>query len=371
MEKLRPEDSGVELNSYALLESIASVVCRCDPQGRFFAENPEWEAYIGQKWPQPGGFGWLEVIHANDRAKTLNALNIGTSLKAQYKVDTRLWHDKSQSFRYVSWHAIPVFDLEGKIDDWNGAIVDNNENIQQIDRLVQLVEIRDEILGFVVHELKTPIATMFGLSDVLEKNWGTMDSDDVKGSLSDIKVYAERMNRDLDNLLFLVQTNADEGDELEIEPQIANKLIESAVKVFKESSDRRFQLQLEPGPNIVLCNKVFFEIILRNLFSNADKYSEKDKQIRVSADMSDEEVIISESDEGEGIDEEHLEKVFGQFFRTDSAVLKAPGLGIGLTVFKRLVEAQGGRIWVKSIKGQGTTFSFALPRGDIDFVEDI
>jgi signal transduction histidine kinase len=101
--------------------------------------------------------------------------------------------------------------------------------------------------------------------------------------------------------------------------------------------------------------------ILRNLLDNAAKYSPPNTEIRVSARREDSQIMIGVSDQGKGITPEDQARLFEPFERLRENSTTVAGLGLGLLVCKRLVEAHGGKIWVESAPGQGTTFWFILP----------
>ena len=104
------------------------------------------------------------------------------------------------------------------------------------------------------------------------------------------------------------------------------------------------------------------ELILRNLVDNAIKYSPSGGQVKIFAKTEGENMIAGVSDHGIGIAPEEQEKLFARFSRLEgSAHSKAEGIGLGLSVCRILVEAHGGRIWVKSQAGQGSTFYFTIP----------
>lgn len=112
----------------------------------------------------------------------------------------------------------------------------------------------------------------------------------------------------------------------------------------------------------VLADPDRLERILTNLLSNALKYSEAESQVVVRLAPSGGEVITSVSDRGYGIAPEELPQLFEKYYRTKTGRESHESLGLGLYITKRLVEAMGGRIWVESQQGAGSTFSFSLPR---------
>ena len=103
--------------------------------------------------------------------------------------------------------------------------------------------------------------------------------------------------------------------------------------------------------------------VMENLLTNAVKFSPKGSLIQVICEMSEREVQISVKDQGCGMTPEQVERVFDKFYRVDSSNTAKQGLGLGMSIAKNIVEAHGGRIWVESELGKGTTVSFTLPLG--------
>jgi signal transduction histidine kinase len=122
----------------------------------------------------------------------------------------------------------------------------------------------------------------------------------------------------------------------------------------------RIHLNIPDDLPPVLVDPGRLDVILRNLLENALKFSEPETPIGVTAYRQDAEVIISVTDQGIGIAPEEQPHIFDRFYRVER-IRKAEGTGLGLYITKRLVEAHGGRIWVKSEVGKGSTFTFTLP----------
>ena len=106
---------------------------------------------------------------------------------------------------------------------------------------------------------------------------------------------------------------------------------------------------------------MYFEQVLRNLLSNADKYSPPTEPVLVRTRRDDGFVTISVLDRGQGVADEDVDKIFRAFYRSPRTSAQASGAGIGLAVCKRLIEAQGGRIWARPRDGGGAEFGFTLP----------
>ena len=147
------------------------------------------------------------------------------------------------------------------------------------------------------------------------------------------------------------------------EPISVEKVIQGTIEEIKRhSSSHQFVLDLPDGPPSVHADQLRLERILYNLLENAVKYSPQGGEIRVFVQPGEEHLIIGVSDQGIGISRADKAKLFEPFQRLeDSRLAGVNGAGLGLSVCRKLVEAHGGRIWVESEPGKGSTFFFTVP----------
>ena len=252
-------------------------------------------------------------------------------------------------------NSTPILDSEGNI---TGAVA----VFQDISALKRLERLKDEFIGTVSHELKSPLTTVMGAATALHRHGSRLAEEHRKLLVDDIVQEAQRMRLLIDNLLDLARADAGRLVLNSRRFQVADlacRLIEDFAKRFK---DFHFSCQLSEGLPPVFADPVRVEQVLRNLLSNAVKYSAKGGHIRITGEPMDGRVAIRVSDEGVGIPKEQLDKIFEQFYRAPSASRTAGGTGMGLVVCRRLVEAHGGCIWAESEPGRGATFTFTLPR---------
>jgi signal transduction histidine kinase len=118
----------------------------------------------------------------------------------------------------------------------------------------------------------------------------------------------------------------------------------------------------KPGSHVVVeADRTYLELLVGNLLSNADKYSPRSQAIDVELSADLDEARVSVLDRGIGIGASEADRIFTPFYRSTIAKRQASGMGIGLAVCKRIVEAQGGRVWARSRDGGGADVGFALP----------
>lgn len=237
----------------------------------------------------------------------------------------------------------------------------NRRNEELVVQLRQANEAKDEFLGLLSHELRTSMTLIYGGIKAIRRMSGRLEEEETVALLENIEQETDSLYRMIEDLLNLARLEL--GEQLTTEPVLVQHVIERFARIFRHNSPNREVLvdvpdDLEP----VLAEPTYVEQILRNLLSNAEKYSPPNSQVELRvAYEGQEEVVISVLDKGPGIPEQEAEAVFERFYRSREAPRRVRGMGMGLTVCKRLVEAQGGRIWLAPRDGGGLAVSFTLP----------
>lgn len=234
------------------------------------------------------------------------------------------------------------------------------DNARLYDQLVKANEAKDEFLGLVSHELRTPITAIYGGARVLQSRGERLDADSKSRILTDIEQESERLSRMVENLLALARVELGQG--VTTEPVLARRVVQKLVSRFAQRRPgRNIKLRIEGEPKAVVGQPIYLEQVVGNLLSNADKYSPEGAPIEVRLRTVDEGVECLVLDRGPGIEDDQAEQIFERFYRSDCSSKATKGVGLGLTVCKRLVEAQGGRIWSRPRRHGGLEVGFALP----------
>jgi signal transduction histidine kinase len=220
-------------------------------------------------------------------------------------------------------------------------------------------EAKDEFLGMMSHELRTPITVIHGGARVLRTRFSLLDQESREGLLSDVQTEAERLSRMLENLLALARAELD-GD-VNPEPVLLQRLLPTLLESIGAGSDRALTFTADSELLAVAAEPGYIEHILRNLISNAIKYSPADEPIDVVVSACPDGATIRVLDRGFGISPEEAPKIFERFYRSDRTSRLAGGAGLGLAVSKRLVETMSGEIWAAPREGGGLEVSFHLP----------
>ena len=233
---------------------------------------------------------------------------------------------------------------------------------QMAEKLNQIESMRRRLIGDVSHELRTPLTAIKGSME------GLMDGvlPATNETYQQIHAEADRLNRLVDDLQELSRVEA-HSYQLDIRPLDISTLTRTVTKRLAPSAEsKRIALDVELAPDLpfILADEDRAVQVLTNLTGNALQYTPEGGTITISAKRIGDEVRFAVRDTGIGIPPEHLAHIFDRFYRVDKSRSRhaGGGSGIGLTIARALVEANGGRIWAESEgEGQGSTFNFTLP----------
>lgn len=264
-------------------------------------------------------------------------------------------------------YPTPLHDEDGRMIGAVNVMIDVTERRRAEDALRATAEalaasstVKDEFLGLVSHELRTPVTTIFGNARLL-RDRGDRLPDDAKDSMvADIADDAERLLGIVENLLLLTRLGS--GATAELEPQMLNHVVRNSIKSYRSRHpERRVTARTREEQIIVEADRAYLEMLLENLISNADKYSKAGAPIEVSVRTRDRFAEVVVRDRGIGLADDEVHKLFSPFYRGETARGLGTGVGIGLTVCRRLVESLGGQMWARPRRGGGSEFGFSLP----------
>jgi PAS domain S-box-containing protein len=234
------------------------------------------------------------------------------------------------------------------------AIALGNAKLYQ--EIQALSEAKDHFIGFASHEIKTPLTTISGYIQLLEKS-----PDKATQLLPKVSKQISRLSSIISDLLDISKIQAGKF-ELNKSSVALNTLIRDSIDSAKQQSDQHtIECYLPEAPINLFVDQNKMTQVIVNIVSNAIKYSPASSKIEVHAEQLADDVKITIKDQGMGIATEDLDKIFTQFYRTSSVRSKADGLGLGLYLCKEFVEAHHGKIWAESEIGKGTTIHVILP----------
>lgn len=219
--------------------------------------------------------------------------------------------------------------------------------------------LKDRFLATVSHELRTPLASVRGFSGLLEDQWEALDPDTRSDLVERISANAQSMERLIEQLLDFSRLQAG-AVEIDIAPLAIEPAIRSMIDGLAHHLEGR-QVSVEVEDLSVFADRDAFDHVLRNLLTNAARYSAADSPIEVTAERDGDEIRIHVSDRGIGIAEEDQNRVFQSFFQSAPGMSHRRGAGIGLNIARRYAQLQSGHLTLESEPGVGSTFTFSLP----------
>jgi PAS domain S-box-containing protein len=256
---------------------------------------------------------------------------------------------------WVNLSVRPIRDKDGKVAASRSIMVDITEQ-KKLDQL------KDDFIGLVSHELRSPMTVITGAINTALTEAERLSPEETQQLLKDAAVEAESLSNLLTNLLELSRVQA-QRLVLYTEAIDVRKIAHEAVDKVKRQAPtpHDFVLQLPRNLPPVYADPLRLERILYNLLENAVKYSPSGGEVRISAKPEAGYLVIGVSDQGIGISPANQAKLFAPFQRLEKQPVGVRGVGLGLMVCRRLVEAHGGRIWVESKPGHGSSFFFTMP----------
>ncbi|WP_121810664.1 PAS domain-containing sensor histidine kinase [Mucilaginibacter kameinonensis] len=277
------------------------------------------------------------------------AIRNRTVYNAEYRVT---WPDGS--IHWINASGKARFNDRGKATQMVGVTFDISEQ-----KLLQ--QQKDEFIGIASHELKTPVTSIKAYTQVLERML-TKKGDTLEASMiSKMDAQLNRLTSLIADLLDVTKINS---GRLQFNYTVFdfNALIKEVTEDLQRTTKKHTLIEQLQETGQVYADRERISQVLVNLITNAIKYSPHTENIILKSRIENDEVVVSVQDFGIGISKEKQSRVFEQFYRVSGAKQHTfPGLGLGLYISSEIIKREGGRIWVDSEEGKGSTFYFALP----------
>jgi len=260
---------------------------------------------------------------------------------------------RSDGTRFPAEIARTEFQLEGR--PFQLAVISDVSWRHEAD------QIRERFLGVLSHELRTPVTSIYGGTQLLLGRGSRLDDETRTELLTNVAAESERLQRMIENLVAMarVEQGADfAGPRPVLIERLLKQLVERERRLWPEVS---IKLTVHGPVQMVAADEEYLAQIMRNLLSNAAKYSGSGATVEVVLMDGPDEVQVLVRDDGPGILTEDADKLFNLYYRAAQQATTAPGAGIGLFVCRELVSTMGGRIWAKPREEGGAEFGFSLP----------
>jgi PAS domain S-box-containing protein len=332
--------------------------------------NKPWLEFTGRSIEQELGNGWSEGVHPDDLQRCLDTYLSAARARTRFTMEYRL-RRADGAYRWILDNGVPLNEDDGEFSGYVGSCIDITE-LKSLEaervghaRAQAAVHARDEFLAIVTHDIREPLgAASLGAITIERVVPPGTESAVLRGAAARIRRSCERITALVDDLLDVASIDAGKLA-LKVEPVEAMALVDDALEAFQPTAAQgSLSLTGDAAPRGRLrCDRNRVGQVFSNLLSNAFKFTSGGGTIRVEASPRERdgarEIWFSVRDSGVGIPADQLGRVFERFYQ--GAARGRTGAGLGLYIARGIVEAHGGRMWVESEVGKGTTFTFALP----------
>ncbi|TSJ36537.1 PAS domain-containing protein [Mucilaginibacter corticis] len=293
----------------------------------------------------------MSKVHADDRR----------ALLADWRASMRTGEAFEKRIRLVDrdglyeWHLLKAalfLDEEGQLTNWFGSCANIQQHVLDMKK-------KDDFINIASHELKTPITSLKGLLQILDRMKGDLSNKMVPGLIDKSNRNVNRINNLVADLLNASQLN---DGQLHLNKSQFNfaELIGDYVHHIR--IDRQYEIITEGDRSItVLADEGRMEQVLSNLITNAIKYAPDSMQIVIRLSRTPQGILLEIVDSGPGIPPEKLPHLFERYYQVSSQSAQYSGLGLGLYICAEIIRKHGGEIGAQSVLGEGSTFWFTLP----------
>jgi PAS domain S-box-containing protein len=333
--------------SVAILANVADGIVAVDRDGKVVLWNAAAEQITGVPQAEAIGRTTLEVLRRQlDSAD--EERHVGQRLVSILRGADEVWLSLSEAVM-----RDPLGAVAGRIFAFRDI---------SADRMVE--QVKSDFVAAVSHELRTPLTSIYGFAETLLREDVPFGEDERKIFLGYIASESERLTGIVDQLLNVARLDA--GDlHVELGRIDVGSVVSEVVGVVEENegmNGHRFELDLPEEPLAAEADPDKVRQVFNILVENAIRYSPRGGTVTVGARRNADRVEVRVADEGIGIPAAERERIFRKFYRAESAARDgAAGTGLGLFIARELVTAMGGRIWVDSVEGEGSSFAFELP----------
>jgi signal transduction histidine kinase len=330
--------------------------------------NKVWLDYSGKEMGDQLGMNWIKNVHPEDIEKLMTeyqyALEAQLSLSAEFRLKNR-----NNEYEWMLMNGRPRFGHGNLFMGFIGSCLNINhqkESERKISKInAELIEsnsTKDKFFSIISHDLRGPLGGLMGILEILATSNSSLEDSEKQEIISEAQISSKNTYTLLENLL---EWSRIKTGTIPYQPEKMNllSLINNVIPLYNQNiNEKDINLNVNVKTDIsIIADRRMTETVLRNLISNAIKFTHRRGRIVISTETHDTYISINVRDSGVGMDESKLEKLF----RTEEhcstkGTEKESGTGLGLILCKELVEKQGGKIGVESIKDKGSNFYFTV-----------
>ena len=330
--------------------------------------NKTWLDFTGRTMEQEFGNGWAEGVHPDDFDFCLKTYVTAFDKREAFLMDYRM-KNKFGEYRWIRDFGRPFYDLDDTFLGYIGSCYDITENKYNELRLIELNATKDKFFSIIAHDLKSPFNSIMGYSELLIEQLNEKNFEKLRDFSNTILQSSKRAMDLLSNLMQWAQS---QSGRMSYNPEYFELLFlfnEVSLSLNGTAGQKSIIItaNILPADIQAYADRSMIETVLRNLISNAIKFSQPGGRITISALNKQKELIVSVSDNGVGISKENIDKLFNlnESYSTNGT-WKEQGTGLGLILCKEFIEKNNGKIWVESKIGAGSTFYFTLPKNTLN-----
>lgn len=332
--------------------------------------NKKGQEMLGISEDDSVGRDWVETyVSKKDRIKTRSLLNFFSGEISPINTLENSLVGTDGKEKNIVWHFSILKDDKGQGRSILGTGVDVTELSQAkitISQLKEVDRLKNEVLNIATHELKTPLISIVGLSEVMKNNPKTIP-DDYKEYINIINNEGEKLNHLIKSMLTVSRNELGKTivNKETINLQEFSESIRTSLEMLTKRSNSNLIIQNNANGISLVSDREKISQVLYNFVDNAVKYGPKNQDIQMTIDLvAPDKVRMSVKGDGQGIDKAMQKKLFLKFSQLEPSLSRSQdGMGLGLYICKQNIEALGGEIGVESEVGHGANFFFTLPLG--------
>ena len=325
--------------------------------------NKTWLEFTGRTIEQEFGNGWAEGVHPDDFDFCLQTYVTAFDKREAFLMEYRM-KNRLGEYRWIRDFGRPFYDLDNSFLGYIGSCYDITEIKDNESKLIESNATKDKFFSIIAHDLRSPFNSLLGFTEILEKELPTMNRDQIQQIASTMRKSATNLYALLENLL---EWSRLQRGIIPFNPEpilLMPKVLANTVFIMESANKKEITLNYDISGDLkVYADENMLGGILRNLTSNAVKFTPRGGTVTVAAKSEDNAVECSVSDTGIGMNQQMKENLFNLDVNTSrKGTEKEPSNGLGLLICNEFVVKHGGRLWIESEEGQGSTFYFTLPR---------
>jgi PAS domain S-box-containing protein len=341
-----------------MAESMPQKIFTASPTGESLYLNRLWVDFTGLPYQQLKDWGWVQFIHPEDLEESLQAWRHAIETGEPLQLTNRF----RRADGVYRWHlnrARAMRNAQGEITLWVGSSTEIQEQKEAEEELRRANEDLQQFAYSASHDLQEPIRNVAVYSEIVARRYQNVLDAEGRRFLEFMREGGRRLAALVNDLLAYTRASM---AELSAVPVSASQALDKALAGLAEAiRESRADITSDPLPDVHMSD-AHLQQIFQNLIGNALKYKNEDTpRVHISAVNRGGQWCFAVKDNGIGIDPQYKEKIFGVFKRLHHDQ-KYSGTGIGLAICQRVVERYGGRIWVESEAGKGSTFYFTIPQ---------